>query len=91
MVFAALAYFFDLIDDAEQSVGSIATMNAGFNATTYIYPLVKSLELCCGILLLIISILSKVFIVFIVFNAFVVVLLVFKDSLSIEFSFLSEK
>lgn len=53
MVFAALAYFFNLNDEADKSVGSIATMNAGFNATTYIYPLVKSLELSCGILLLI--------------------------------------
>ena len=50
MLFASIAYFFDLIK-AEPPVGAIATMNAGFAATGYLFPLVKSIELICGLAL----------------------------------------
>lgn len=51
MVFASIAYFFNLSSTHEPN-GAIATMNAGFIASNYLYPLVKSLELVCGLLLL---------------------------------------
>ena len=50
MLFASIAYFFDLIK-AKPPVGAMATMNAGFVATGYFYPLVKSIELFCGLAL----------------------------------------
>ncbi len=51
LVFAAVAYFFNLIEQPIPT-GAIATMNAGFVAMGYLFPLVKSIELLCGIGLL---------------------------------------
>ncbi|MEN9337608.1 MAG: hypothetical protein RLZZ500_2595 [Bacteroidota bacterium] len=51
MVFASIAYFFQLVD-AETPTDAVKTMNDGFMATQYLFPLVKAIELLCGIGLL---------------------------------------
>ncbi|MFM2230596.1 MAG: hypothetical protein RL607_1854 [Bacteroidota bacterium] len=52
LVFASIAYFFQLVDTKTPTT-AVATMNAGFMATQYLFPLVKVIELLCGIGLLV--------------------------------------
>lgn len=48
MLFASIAYFFDLMDEQPQA-GAMATVMAGFAASKYLFPLVKVIELLAGI------------------------------------------
>ena len=51
MVFASVAYFFDLME-AEAPTGDMATLMTGIMASKYMMPLVKSVELIAGLSLL---------------------------------------
>lgn len=51
MVFASVAYFFDLVE-AEAPTGDILTFMTGIMATKYLMPLVKTIELIAGLSLL---------------------------------------
>lgn len=51
MVFASIAYFFDLME-AEAPTGDMATLMTGIIASKYMMPLVKSVELIAGLSLL---------------------------------------
>ncbi|WP_339887080.1 DoxX family membrane protein [uncultured Flavobacterium sp.] len=51
MVFASIAYFFDLVE-AEAPTGDMATLMTGIMASKYMMPLVKSVELIAGLSLL---------------------------------------
>lgn len=51
MVFASVAYFFDLME-AEAPTGDMATLMTGIMVSKYMMPLVKSVELIAGLSLL---------------------------------------
>ena len=51
MVFASLAYFFDLVE-AEAPTGDMLTLMTGIMASKYLMPLVKTVELIAGLSLL---------------------------------------
>lgn len=51
MVFASVAYFFDLIE-AEAPTGDMLTFMTGVMATKYLMPLAKTIELIAGLSLL---------------------------------------
>lgn len=51
MVFASVSYFFKL-GEQPAPTGDMATVMGGFMATKYMFPLVKSIELLCGIALI---------------------------------------
>lgn len=51
-VFGAVAYFFHLFPEPELS-GDLKTFNEGMAASHYLMPLVKALELVCGILFIV--------------------------------------
>ena len=48
-LFASITYFFGLITPPPMT-GAIKTFNDGLDASVYLMPLVKSVELLCGIL-----------------------------------------
>jgi putative oxidoreductase len=48
MLFASISYFFALIKEPAQ-VGNMKIFNDGLKAAVYLMPLVKSIELLCGI------------------------------------------
>jgi putative oxidoreductase len=48
LMFASLAYFFHFIPEPPQE-GDMKTFNEGMVATKYLMPLVKTLELICGL------------------------------------------
>ena len=50
MLFASISYFFKL-GDQPVPTGDMATVMGGFMATKYMFPLIKSIELLCGIAL----------------------------------------
>jgi len=52
LLFASIAYFFDLIPPPppEQLSEGMKTWGAGAMATVYLMPLVKTLELVCGLM-----------------------------------------
>lgn len=86
LLFASIAYFFDLVK-AEPPVGAIATMNKGFAATGYIFPLIKSIELLCGIALIVNKLprLIPVVLFPISLNIFLINLCLDRQSLAIAF------
>ncbi|NJN26668.1 MAG: DoxX family membrane protein [Cyclobacteriaceae bacterium] len=47
-VFGAVAYFFELFPQPEMT-GSFKTFNEGMEASGYMMPMVKALELICGL------------------------------------------
>lgn len=47
-VFGAVAYFFNLIPQPELT-GAMKTFSDGLNASGYLVPLIKTVELICGI------------------------------------------
>lgn len=47
-VFASVSYFFNLVPQPELT-GAMKTFNEGLDASVYIMPLVKTIELICGI------------------------------------------
>ncbi len=51
-VFGSVAYFFDLVPQPELT-GNLKTFNEGLDASGYLMPLVKVVELVCGIAFLI--------------------------------------
>ncbi|WP_297514931.1 DoxX family membrane protein [Flavobacterium sp.] len=51
MVFASIAYFFNL-GNSEPPVGKMAVFMQGLNASQYILPLVKGIELIAGLALM---------------------------------------
>lgn len=51
MVFASVAYFFDLVE-AEAPTGNLLTFMTGIMASKYLMPLVKTVELISGLSLL---------------------------------------
>ena len=51
MVFASIAYFFDLVE-AEAPTGDMLTFMTGVMATKYLMPLAKTIELIAGLSLL---------------------------------------
>ncbi len=48
LVFASVAYFFDLVEPPEME-GDLLLFNRGIDAAGYLLPLVKTLELLCGL------------------------------------------
>ena len=48
LVFASVAYFFDLVEAPEME-GDLLLFNQGIAAAGYLLPLVKTLELLCGL------------------------------------------
>ncbi len=48
LVFASVAYFFDLVEAPEME-GDLLLFNQGIEAAGYLLPLVKTLELLCGL------------------------------------------
>jgi hypothetical protein len=48
LLFSSLAYFLSLFPQPELT-GGMKTFNDGINASTYLMPLVKSIELICGL------------------------------------------
>jgi len=49
LLFASITYFFNLMPPQPEMTGSIKTFNEGIGASVYMMPLVKSLELICGL------------------------------------------
>jgi uncharacterized membrane protein YphA (DoxX/SURF4 family) len=47
-LWASIAYFFNLMPQPELT-GDMATLMAGFAASHYIFPVIKTIELLCGI------------------------------------------
>lgn len=52
MVFASIAYFFNLGGEQPAPTGDMATVMAGFVAMKYMFPLAKAIELICGLAIL---------------------------------------
>jgi putative oxidoreductase len=52
MLFASIAYFFNLGGEQPAPTGDMATVMAGFVALKYMFPLAKSIELICGLAIL---------------------------------------
>jgi putative oxidoreductase len=52
MVFASIAYFFNLGGEQPAPTGDMATAMAGFMAMKYMFPLAKAIELICGLAIL---------------------------------------
>jgi len=48
LLFASISYFFNLFPQPELT-GDMKTFNDGLNAAGYLMPLVKSIELLCGL------------------------------------------
>ena len=48
MLFASIAYFFQLFPEPVYS-GNMKTFNEGLNASGYLMPLAKTIELLCGL------------------------------------------
>lgn len=48
LLFASVTYFFKLMPQPEMT-GGIKTFNEGMNASVYMFPLVKTIELLCGL------------------------------------------
>lgn len=51
MLFASIAYFFELGGEQPTPTGDMATVMGGFVAMKYMFPLAKSIELICGLAL----------------------------------------
>lgn len=49
MLFASIAYFFNLAGEQPPPTGDMATVMGGFMAMKYLFPLAKSIELICGL------------------------------------------
>lgn len=49
MLFASIAYFFELGGEQKPPTGDMATVMAGFVAMKYMFPLAKTIELICGL------------------------------------------
>jgi uncharacterized membrane protein YphA (DoxX/SURF4 family) len=49
LLFASLSYFFDLVPPEPITNDSFKAFNVGLIASSYLYPLAKSIELICGI------------------------------------------
>lgn len=47
-VFASVAYFFDLVEQPPLE-GALRTFNDGMDASVYLVPTVKAIELVCGV------------------------------------------
>ncbi len=47
-LFASVAYFFDLVTQPELE-GDMAIFNEGLAASRYVFPVIKTLELLCGL------------------------------------------
>jgi len=50
MLFASISYFFNLGEQPEPT-GDMATVMGGFMATKYLFPLIKTVELLAGLML----------------------------------------
>ncbi len=48
MLFASISYFFHLMPEPEQT-GNMKIFSEGINASKYLMPLVKIVELVCGL------------------------------------------
>ncbi len=51
-LFASVSYFFNLIPQPPEVPGDLKTFNDGIDAAHYLMPLVKTIELAAGILLI---------------------------------------
>lgn len=49
MLFASIAYFFNLGGEQKPPTGDMAAVMGGFVAMKYMFPLAKSIELICGL------------------------------------------
>lgn len=52
MLFASIAYFFELGGEQKPPTGDMVTVMAGFVAMKYLFPLAKIIELTCGLAIL---------------------------------------
>ena len=51
MLFASISYFFNLMGEQPEPTGDLATLMGGLMASKYMFPLVKSIELIAGLML----------------------------------------